>query len=271
LRNSVERLSELAAVRSSAMASKGLTVSFAHEMPTSIGLTEIVLEVMEGRHDGEAVIVRNAHVFERRGRMELVLTMHGVDDETLKRRITRWLAGATKLLVQDAESRALGYDPLNPPLHVLRSSSPVRDVLKACGADDYNIVVKGTADGGRHINIMTGTIAMETFHRRGFHVSLALKAGKLQSIRMASEGSHPLRIIDLEGSTEISIGGVNVPETMVGAIPGRRLGEVIAHPVLTTSMDLRIEKATVRRDQLLNDFLVVTVEASDVQAFGRRR
>jgi hypothetical protein len=242
------RLTRLAQRTVDALDREGLSISFHHDMPRPAGLTEVRVEVFEGRSDDEALLVRNAHVFEPGERLQRVVRMDGPGDDDVLRIVDEWLAPAVEILREDVATRAMGFDPLDPPDTILSCSPVTRSILVASGIDLSALSTRRGCDGTATFprgGIGMGRIAMSEPRGTGLEVELELSRRRLYARRLVTDPRLPKRIPDIrvfdgENATRITIPTPAIPLTVVGALPGRRLGDLLEHPWLLDCADLEI-------------------------------
>lgn len=242
------RLTRLAQRAVDTLHREGLSISFHHDMPRPAGLTEVKVEVFEGRSDDEALLVRNAHVFEPGERLERAVLTDGLSDGDILEIVDDWLAPAVEILREDVSTRAMGFDPLDPPDTILSCSPVTRSILMASGLDLSALSTRRGRDGTPTFprgGIGMGRIAMSDPRGAGLEVDLELSRRRLYARRLVTDRRlltkvTDIRVFDGEHMTRLTVPTPALPLTVVGSLPGRRLGDLLEHPWLLDCADLEI-------------------------------
>lgn len=257
-----------------AKAEGGIELSYREEMPDTLDELHVAMEVIDGRNDREATVIRNRHLFEGGGRDQLPLLPFDIPESECQYRIEAWLSPAMHHLEAEAEMRGRNIDPLNPPLEELVCSPIMRDIISWSDFHSSVYKVKRTPSGGLvHPpgGIARGRIAMESIRRTtgdddSITMDLDLSGRRLHSRRTVIMGRNTIRIVDVDaGISEITVTGVTVPESTLANAIGRKIGELLTHPMLNMAKGMEIKEArTFNEDS--GSYLVILAKGDQVPA-----
>lgn len=253
---------------------RGLPITFHDDMPSRVPDLTVAIEIVEGRHDDEATLIRNCHLFERAGRNQLPLTPRTLGERECMARIDAWMSPAVRIMEGEAAMRARGVDPLDPPLEELTANPLVRDIIAWADMHSSAYRVARTAQGGLTQppgGMAHGRISMAPIKRgtdaEGFEIALDLCATRLHARRIALKGATWIRIVDVdELRVEITLSGVSAPDSVLAASPGRTLRHLMEHPMMHLSRDIEIVEAHNRHETLGGDHLVIIAKGAPVAA-----
>lgn len=164
------------------------------------------------------------------------------DEQKLRRAVTARFA---KLLVRQRElAERMGKPRIMTPDEVdlgkLSIEMPVAAALKrAFGEDAGKVLREAIATNRGAVQSFTGSRRYKALENAGMS-GLELEFGRdtVRGIFSAGHGEKTIRW----SKGGLSIFGVDIPETMLEAMPGRRIGEIIEHPLIDAGM--RVTAAT---------------------------
>lgn len=266
------RRAAIAVVRRHADA--GLSIAFQDDMTDDDRDDRIDVEIMDGREDGEVVVVRGMHAYERGVRDQLVLTTRDLRHDDLSDRIERWLAPALEILREDLDARERGFDPLRPPLHVL-TTHPVVAALIAWSDPHHGVfrVDASASDADDHANgrLPMGPVRLQR-GLAGISCRLAVSRRRLvaRAIVVAGGSVHGLHVREEDARTvTVRITEVEMPESVAAGLAGRRLGDAVDHPAFEAIRHLSIGRSRLD-DGMLSTSLEISVDADPVGVFPKR-
>lgn len=136
--------------------------------------------------------------------------------------------------------KALGL--VHPPGWSVSIAATFLDVLEHAGVDEDQLI--GLGDYSEFDDV-----ALD-YDRTVMLRSAAVRSGRLVGIATLRFGTHEVvvRALDSEdGGCQVRVNGLDLPATLVAAMPGLPLGDVLSHPMMSSDPEITVRQA--RYDQ----------------------
>lgn len=235
------------------LARQELLITFHDDMPNPARDLQVALEVIEGRDDEEAVVIRNTHLFEGGGgRAQMPLRPGQMGLKSCRHQIEAWLSPACEMLRVEADMRRRGIDPLAPPLVELSGHPVLRSVIQWADLPSGAYTVARSQRGGLVIppnGFAWGRISMTGFTAGegsdSLDVKMDLKSRRLYARKITIGEGRKFQLIDVtEDLMEITFRHHPLPETMLTAWRNVPLSSYVQHPALDACGSLPVAEAS---------------------------